>query len=150
MTEGNEPHDGGSSTDYPTTLRFTLATGDEQFDAAIVDAEAADSGEPVGAEAVRAFDSLADLRELLTDRRLEALRSIHEDPPASISALATRLDRPYAVVHEDVQTLATHDVVQFRDGPRGAKRPYVPYESVRVDVPLVGGTDVPDSIGLRS
>ncbi|GAB3684918.1 hypothetical protein GCM10028857_14570 [Salinarchaeum chitinilyticum] len=150
MTEGNDPDAADASTEYPATLRFTLATSDEQFDAAIADAEAADSGESVGDEAVRAFDSIADLRELLTDRRLEALRSIHADPPASISALATRLDRPYAVVHEDVQTLARHGVVQFGDGPRGAKRPYVPYESVRVDVPLVGGTDVPDSLGLRS
>lgn len=149
MTErdGKPPRE--PSLDYPETIRFTLATSEEQFDAALADAETAESGQEVGTDAVRAFDSLADLRELLTDRRLEALRSIHADPPDSIRALARRLDRSYAVVHEDVETLAKHGVVHFADGPRGAKRPFVPYESVRVDVPLVGGADVPDSIGLR-
>jgi predicted transcriptional regulator len=149
MTDVDEASECDAPLDYPKTLRFTLATGEEQFDAAIADAEAAESGEEVGTEAVRAFDSVADLRALLTDRRLQVLRSIHEEPPDSISALADRLDRPYAVVHEDVHTLASHDVVRFTDGPRGAKRPFVPYESVRVDVPLVGPTGVPDLIGLR-
>lgn len=149
MTDSNGAAARDADHDYPATLRFTLAGGDEQFDASIADAARAESGEGVASEAVRAFDSLASLRELLTDRRLEALRSIHDDPPESISALADRLDRSYAVVHQDVQTLAKHDVVHFGDGPRGAKRPFVPYDSVRVDVPLVGPTDVPDSIGLR-
>jgi predicted transcriptional regulator len=149
MTDPDEASERDAALDYPDTLRFTLATGEEQFDAAITDVEAATSGAEAGTEAVRAFDSVADLRELLTDRRLEALRSIHADPPDSISALAERLERPYAVVHEDVRTLERHGVVHFADGPRGAKRPFVPYESVRVDVPLVGDTGVPDSIGLR-
>jgi len=149
MTDADEEPVRGGHLDYPETLCFTLSTGEDQFDEAIADAEAAAAGRGVAPAAVRAFDSLADLRELLTDRRLEALRSIHADPPDSISALADRLERPYAVVHEDVQTLAKHDVVQFTDGPRGAKQPFVPYESVRVDVPLVGPIDVPDSIGLR-
>ena len=150
MTDSNEAPTRDEQLDYPETLRFTLSTGDEQFDAAVADVQAAESGSGgVASEAVRAFESLADLRALLTDRRLEALRSIHGDPPDSISDLARRLDRPYAVVHEDVQTLAKHDVVHFAEGPRGAKRPFVPYDSVRVEVPLVGSSDVPDSIGLR-
>lgn len=141
--------DGDESVRYQTTLRFTVATGDEGFDAALADAAAAEAGEP-SQEAVRAFESVSELRTLLTERRLEVLRSIHRNPPESISALATRLERPYAVVHEDVQTLARHDVVQFESGPRGAKRPFVPYEAVRVDVPLVGEIDVPDSIEWTS
>lgn len=157
MTECDEDSPRDLSPEYPETLRFTLASGDDQFDAAIADVEGAEAGVqsdaavdgPDATEAVRAFDSLAELRELLTDRRLEALRSIHADPPDSISALADRLDRPYAVVHEDVQTLARHGVVVFGDGPRGAKRPVVPYESIRVDVPLVGDTGLADSTGLR-
>lgn len=81
MTDSYEEPTGDAESDYPETLRFTLSTGDEQFDAAVADARAAESGGGVAPEAARAFDSLADLRELLTDRRLEALRSIHDDPP---------------------------------------------------------------------
>lgn len=142
MTDSTDASD-PRSIDFPDSLRFTLASASELFDAAVADADAAETGGETASEAIRAFESIADLRELLTERRLAVLRSVHEEPPESISALSDRLDRPYAVVHDDVQTLAAHDVVRFEDGPRGAKRPFVPYESIRVDVPLVGEADLP-------
>lgn len=145
---GDDPpeDDRSADLDYPDRLRITVATGDQVFDAAVADAAAAEAGGSSRGEAVRAFDSLSDLRELLTPGRLEVLRAVHERSPESISALARRLDRPYAVVHEDLQTLAKYDVVRFDDGPRGARRPSVPYEEIRVDVPLVGEFDVPDGL----
>lgn len=146
MSEDEESLDPGPDLDFPEVLRVTVASGEEAFDAAVAEASSAEAGGRTRREAVRAFESLADLRELLTPRRLEALRSIHDDPPESISALARRLDRPYAVVHADVETLAGHDVVHFEDGPRGAKRPFVPYDQVRVDVPLVGPPEVPEGV----
>lgn len=140
----SDPETGPSSPNYPERLRITVTTGDAAFDEAIAQASAADSSGGSCEEALRAFDSLAAVRELLTDRRLEVLRSVHEESPESISALARRLDRPYAVVHDDVGTLASHGLLHFSDGPRGAKRPFVPYESIRVDVPLVGDLEPPD------
>lgn len=135
----DEPTMRTEDLNYPETLRLTLADAESAFDDALAAVDAAERGdEEHRPAAVRAFRDVDDLRQLLTDRRLEVLRAIYDDPPDSISALATRLDRAYAVVHEDVQILADHDVVQFREGPRGAKRPYVPYEAIRVDIPLVG------------
>jgi|GEM_PF-1855916 len=133
-----------AAASYPSTLRITVASGDDAFDAALEDAVAAESDRGPAEEAVRAFESLADLRRLLTERRLEVLRSVHADPPSSISALADRLDRPYKVVHEDVGVLADHAVIRFEAGPGNAKRPFVPYESVRIDVPLLGEFEVPE------
>ncbi len=134
----DEPTMRTEDLNYPETLRLTLADAESAFDDALAAADAAERGGEHRPAAVRAFRDVDDLRQLLTGRRLEVLRAVYDDPPDSISALATRLDRAYAVVHEDVQILADHDVVQFREGPRGAKRPYVPYEAIRVDIPLVG------------
>lgn len=123
---------------YPETLLLTLGDAESMFDEALATAEAVEEGKDVEPVATRVFQDIADLRSLLTDRRLEVLRAIHESPPDSISSLAERLDRSYSVVHGDVEVLADHDIVHVRDGPRGEKQPYVPYETIRIEVPLVG------------
>lgn len=134
----NEPPMHTDDLNYPETLRLTLADAESMFEEALETAEAIDTGEAGQPVATRAFRDVDDLRVLLTDRRLEVLRAIYEEPPDSISALAERLDRSYSAVYEDVEILAEHDVVNFRKGPRGAKQPYVPYDTIRVDIPLVG------------
>ena len=141
-TEESEP---AVNETRPRTLRITVRSSEEMRERALGklrEAAAGDTVEPA-AEAVRAFESVSEIRELLTDRRVEVLRAIHDDSPDSITDLAERLDRSYSVVHEDVSTLADYGVVHFRTGPHGSKQPYVPYETVRVDVPLVG--DSPDA-----
>jgi len=72
---------------YPDTLRITVGSVDSMFDAAI--AQLGDDGE--SDEAVRSFDSVADVRQLLTDRRVELMRSIMTASPDSITDLADRL-----------------------------------------------------------
>jgi predicted transcriptional regulator len=147
MTDTNdEPTMRTQELNYPRTLRLTLSDAESMFDQALATAAAFESGEEVHPEATRAFQDIADLRELLTDRRLEVLRSIHETPPDSISALAERLDRSYSLVHKDVEILADHDIVYFLEGERGAKQPYIPYENIRVDIPLVGSSVTASSL----
>lgn len=123
---------------YPETLRLTLGDAEAMFDDALATARAIDADDDVEPVATRAFQNVADLRSLLTDRRLEVLRSIHENPPESISSLAERLDRAYSVVHGDVQMLAGYHIVHLQDGPGQAKQPYVPYANIRLELPLVG------------
>jgi len=84
---------------YPDTLRITVGSVDSMFDAAI--AQLGDDGE--SDEAVRSFDSVADVRQLLTDRRVELMRSIMTASPDSITDLADRLGRNYSDVHSDVR-----------------------------------------------
>ena len=132
-TNPDELHENGAQH-YPETLRITVGGADEAFDHAI---------EQVGAdgvpdEAVRSFERVADIRTLLTDRRLDVMRTIMTDSPESIQALADALDRNYADVHGDVQVLAEHHIVYFDTDGR-AKRPVIPYDRVRVDIEVAGG-----------
>ena len=118
---------------YPETLRITVGSVDSMFDSAI--AQLGGDGETD--EAVRSFDTVADVRKLLTDCRVELMRSIMTAAPDSISDLADRLGRNYSDVHGDVQVLADHHIVYFDTDGR-TKRPVIPYDRVRVDIEVVG------------
>jgi predicted transcriptional regulator len=118
---------------YPETLRLTLASADEAFESALDAASATDeSGQT---DAVVSFNSIDGLRQLLTDRRLELVRSLMGDPAESITALADRLDRTYSAVHDDVEVLADHGIVKFRESDQ-SRGPFVPYERIEFDVTI--------------
>ncbi len=84
------------------------------------------------------FQDPADLRAVLTDRRVALLRTVMTDPPASIRALADRVGRDVKSVHGDLAVLADYEIVHFQQDGR-AKRPVVPYERVVVSVELGAG-----------
>lgn len=121
---------------YPDTLRITTGRANGAFDDALEQLE--DDG-PAD-EAVRSFACVADIRRLLTDRRLETMQAIMSEPPESTSALADRLERNYAEVHADVQTLAEHHIVYFETTGR-APRPVIPYERVCFDVEVTADSN---------
>lgn len=127
--------DANSAANYPETLRLTVGSAGDIFD------QTRDqlTTDGVADEAVRSFESIADVRQLLTDRRVEVMRAIMTDTPASISDLADRLDRNYADVHGDVQVLAEHHIIYFETDGR-SKRPVIPYDRVRLDIEVVGNT----------
>jgi predicted transcriptional regulator len=127
---------------YPETLRITVASGEAAFDEALGAAGAAEGGEQP--PAVVSFETAAGVRRLLTDRRLELVRSLVDEPASSIAALARRIDRSYSVVHDDLDVLAEYRIVEFRHDGR-TKRPFVPYERIHLDVEIVGDTDAPES-----
>ena len=123
---------------YPETLRITVEDVDQMFDDAI---EQLDEDSPTD-EAVRSFEQIGDIRALLTDRRVEVMRTIMNQDPDSISDLADQLDRNYSDIHADVEVLANHHIVYFEtEGQR--KRPVSPYERIRLDVEVAA--DVTDS-----
>lgn len=138
MSNNNNTHelDAHGADAYPKTLRITVGTSGDVFD------QARDhlTSDGVASEAIRSFDRLADVRKLLTDRRVEVMQAIMTDTPTSISDLADRLNRNYADVHDDVHVLADHHIVYFRTDGR-AKHPVIPYERVHLDVEVVGDTD---------
>lgn len=116
---------------FPETLRITITTGEEAFEQAVEAAETAETGEQP--PAVVSFESADGIRRLLTDRRLELLRSLMGTPAQSITALAERLDRSYSVVHDDIAVLAEYGIVHFRQQGQ-AKQPFIPYETIEFDV----------------
>jgi predicted transcriptional regulator len=114
LNHTSELHENGAEN-YPDTLRITVGSVDSMFDAAIAQLDSDGEAD----KAVRSFDSVADVRQLLTDRRIELMRSIMTAGPDSISDLADRLGRNYSDVHGDVQVLADHHIVYFdSDGVR--------------------------------
>ena len=133
-TNRDELHENGAQQ-YPETLRILVGGADEAFDHAIKQAGA----DGVPDEAVRSFERVADIRPLLTDRRLDVMRTIMTDSPESIQDLADVLGRNYADVHGDVQVLAEHHIVYFDTDGR-TKRPVIPYDRVRVDIQVTDGS----------
>ena len=133
-TNPDELHENGAQH-YPETLRITLGGADDAIEAAIEQA-GADGGPD---EAVRSVERVADIRTLLTDRRLDVMRTVMTDSPESIQALADTLDRNYADVYGDVQVLAEHHIVYFDTDGR-TKRPVIPYDRIRVDIEVTDGS----------
>ena len=135
-THNSQELDANGAQTYPETLRITIGPASEIFDQA---RDQLTTG-GVADEAVRSFEKIADVRQLLTDRRVEVMRAIMAETPESISDLTDRLDRNYADVHGDVQVLADHHVVYFDTDGR-SKRPVIPYDRVHLDIEVVGDTE---------
>lgn len=119
--------------EYPSVLKLTSQPESRHREDALDRIERWESGEEV--PRVVNFQNPSDLRALLTDRRVELLRSVLTDPPESIRSLADRLDRDVKTVHDDLGVLAEYDIVYFRTEGR-AKRPFVPYETIEVNLEI--------------
>jgi predicted transcriptional regulator len=79
----------------------------------------------------------SDVQKLLSSRRLELIVELLESEYDTISAVADALDRDYKSVHDDLDVLAEHGIVRFDESAEGrGKRPYIPYENVRVELEL--------------
>jgi predicted transcriptional regulator len=131
-TDTEPTHDDFTSepreVEYPSTLRITALPEKQAQAAAVERAERWEQGEEV--PHVVNFEDRFRLRELLTDWRMELLEAVMENPPESICDLAGRLDRD---VHDDLYLLAEHDIIHFEEDGR-AKKPYVPYDTVRIEI----------------
>ena len=143
MPRDNIPVDSPETTpeNYPPRLRLTVMTAKEFRERALDDAAAVEAGEQP--DAVKAYSDLSQLRELLTPRRLDVMESVMRAPPASISALADRLERNYADVHADVELLVDHGIAMYRQDGR-AKQPVIPYEEIVVEATLARVSEGPD------
>ncbi len=117
--------------EYPSTLRITSLPAEQAQAAALNRAKRWEDGEEV--PHVVNFEDCSRVRQLLTDQRMELLEAVMEHPPESMRRLADRLDRDVHDVHNDLHLLAEYDIIYFEEDGR-AKKPYVPYDTVRVEV----------------
>jgi predicted transcriptional regulator len=124
---------------HPAVLRVTVERFDDMREDTREAAAALTEGETP--PAIVSFATVSELRKILTDRRIELLRTLMaiDGAAASISAFADALDRDYRTVHDDVTLLADYGLV-FVVEEGQAKRPYLPYERIHLDVELVGET----------
>ena len=119
--------------DYPAVLRVTSDSEEAHREDALDRLDQWEAGEEV--PHVINFENPSDLRALLTERRLELLRSIMAERPESIRQLAERVDRDVKSVHDDLQVLADYDIVHFEQAGR-AKQAFVPYDSIEVSLTI--------------
>ena len=63
------------------------------------------------------FESLAAVRKILTDNRLEVWRAIRDRKPESITHLSEILGRGFRSVHRDVVLLKDLGLIELIEGP---------------------------------
>lgn len=140
MTENSpdDTHEPPAGGEYPSTLRITSKPFEESKEAALDRIEEWEDG--VETPHVVNFQDASRVQRVLTPRRLELIESLMEDHGKSIRELADRLDRDVRQVHDDLQQLSEYRIVHFREDGN-AKQPFVPYETVSIEVELVKTTD---------
>lgn len=87
------------------------------------------------------FTSIDELRQVLTDKRVELLRLVYTAKPASIKELAELAKRDFKNVNADVHLLARLGLLeleadQLDRGARGRKTPRISYTALSVEIPL--------------
>lgn len=129
----DHPHEPPADVDYPSRLRLTARPFEDAREEALENIERWEQGEDVP-HTVN-FQDASRLQRILTPRRLELIRSLLEERAESIRSLADRLDRDVRQVHDDLQLLAEYRIVHFAEQD-GAKQPFVPYETISIEVEL--------------
>lgn len=84
------------------------------------------------------FESVEELRRILTEKRLSLLLVIARDRPASVRELAGAAGRDYKNVSSDVALLERLGLVRLKAsrGKGRAQAPTVPYDEIRVTIDL--------------
>jgi predicted transcriptional regulator len=95
-------------------------------------------GDHASQEASLYFETIAELRKILTEKRLELLLAIARHRPASVNELAGMLERDYKNVSTDIALLERLGLVKLNaKGGRGrAQTPTVPYDEIQVTIDL--------------
>ena len=131
-------HEPPEDVEYPSTLRITSKPFEDHKESVLDRAERWEQGEEV--PHVVNFQDASRLQRILTPRRLDVVRSLMGAPAESMRDLADRLDRDVRQVHDDLQLLNEYRIVHFRE-EGGAKKPYVPYDTVTIEVELTKPLD---------
>jgi predicted transcriptional regulator len=84
------------------------------------------------------FESIEELRRVLTEKRLELLLAITRHRPASVHELAGLLGRDYKNVSTDVTLLERLGLIRLEvaSGKGRAQTPTVPYDEILVTIDL--------------
>jgi predicted transcriptional regulator len=121
--------------EYPSTLRVEVASTADIFDDAVATAEGfeTESEELSDAtESILTFDSIEQLREMLSTQRIELLESLMAAPAKCPSELADRLDRAAPSVLNDVDVLVNAGVIN-RHHTDTTPQLSVPYERIMIE-----------------
>ena len=95
-----------------------------------------ESGKKVRKEKGIYFESIDDMRSVLTNNRLAILRAIRENKPKSVYELSKMLGRNLKNVNEDLKLLAEMGLVTLEATKKDRKRitPHVDYTKITLEI----------------
>ena len=95
-------------------------------------------GDRASQEAGLYFETVEELRQILTGKRLELLLAIARHRPASVNELARWVGRDYKNVSSDTALLERLGLVKLgsKSGKGRAQMPTVPYDEIQVTIDL--------------
>jgi len=97
-----------------------------------------EKGEKVKKHEGISFESLEDMRKVLTEERLKILKTIKKDHPSSIYELAKILKRDIKNTFNDVQFLAKAGLIELKKIKNGREKttPLVNYDKILLEIPV--------------
>jgi len=98
------------------TVKIKLEPVERFFERTRALARRADAGKPIAESRVVGFEDVDDLLALLSQKRMQLLKALKQEP-GSIADLARRLRRDRAAVTRDVQALARFGVIEVSEKP---------------------------------
>ena len=84
------------------------------------------------------FDSIDDMRAILTNNRLLILKAVREHKPKSVYELAKKLGRDLKNVNQDLKLLSEIGLVTLERRETDKKRvmPHVDYSKILLEIPV--------------
>ena len=86
------------------------------------------------------FTSIESFAKLLSEHNRRLLELIARERPGSLTELAELAGRSKSNLSRTLKTMSRYGLVELRPGARGTLVPRVPYDRVRLDVSLTGGS----------
>ncbi len=91
---------------------------------------------PAPGEPMVWFTSVESFAKVLSERNRELLALVAREKPHSLTELAELSGRNKSNLSRTLKTMSLYGLVELERGQRGALTPRVPFDEVRLDVPL--------------
>jgi predicted transcriptional regulator len=119
-------------------LRVSIRSREDSYTAALQALQRVEGGNQTVQAPGLYFESLEDLRKILTARRLDLLVAILRQAPESVTDLARLVKRDLKNVSGDLVLLRQLGLVEFVEakGHGNARTPVVPYDEIDITIDL--------------
>ena len=119
-------------------LKIAIKTDKELFNEVKDVWKKAERGEKVKKHEGISFESIEEMRKVLTGERLKILKTIKKAHPSSIYELAKLLKRDIKNTFDDVQFLAQAGLIELKKVKDGREKttPLVNYDKILLEIPV--------------